>query len=260
MIREIKDKIESQKPLILNISNQVTMNFMANALLAVGASPVMSVCVEDAQDLLAHADAVNINIGTLDTQSILLATTLSQTNLKKKPLILDPVGAGASILRTNTALSILPYTSVLRGNIGEISALMGNHDTVNGVDSRIDFHPQNSDLFKQITSFSKTHNCILGISGKTDLIINGENHVRVEFGSPMMSKITGMGCVLSAITAAFCAVERDYFKATRLAFAYYTLCGELAEQKTKSLGFFSNYFLEILANPDYDYLEEKFQI
>ncbi|MGL4388088.1 MAG: hydroxyethylthiazole kinase [Brevinema sp.] len=256
-IRTLKEKIEQQNPLVLNITNYVTMNFTANALLALGAAPIISMDKDDSADLIKSCDAVQINIGTLDQNTIDLSLYIAKNNNKKKPLILDPVGSGASFIRTNTALSLLPYTSVLRGNVGELTSLDGQHNTVNGVNSKIDIDSENAKQIEQMLRFSQKHRCIIGISGKTDLISDGENSITLDFGDVIMSQITGMGCVLSAITATFCAVEKDLFKATSNAFAFYTLCGELAAKKTKSLGFFESYFLETLANPNYDYIENQ---
>ncbi|MGL4562916.1 MAG: hydroxyethylthiazole kinase [Brevinema sp.] len=256
-IKKLKQKIEQQNPLILNLTNTVVMNSTANALLALGASPIMSADQKDSLELLSLADAVSINIGTLDDDFINRSLSVAKENNKKKPLILDPAGAGASQIRTQTAQSLIPYSSVLRCNSGEIFALQGKDSLMKGVDTKISIDSNDTSMISKIIDFSQKNMLIAGISGKNDLITDGTQYINLGFGDELMSKITGMGCILSALTATFCAIEDDWFNAVVASFVFYSLCGELAVQKTRSLGFFESYFIETLANPNYEYIEEK---
>lgn len=253
-IKALKTKIEETNPLILNLTNYVTMDFMANALLALGASPVMSVDLDDSLELLKYSNAININIGTLDKDFIYRSISIAKKNNKQKPLILDPVGAGASDIRTKTAQELLKYSSVIRGNSGEIQVLQGEESLMKGVDSYASY---NKEMISNSQHFARESQTIIAISGPYDLICNEKHSYYFSHGHEIMSKVTGMGCVLSAVTATFCAIEEDFFKASSAALMFYALCGELAYKKSHSLGFFKQYFLEELHNPNYDYIQEK---
>jgi len=251
-IREYKQKIENKNPLILNLSNFVTMNFMANTLLALGASPIMSVNTDDALELLNLVDGININIGTLDHEFIQLINTIAITNNKQKPLVFDPVGSGASTIRTKTSLDILSYISVLKGNASEISSLEDSSIKSKGVDSSIN---SNESIIAAQT-LSKKYDFITIITGIEDYIINTLKVQKLLFGHPYMGKTTGMGCVLSSIITTFCTIEKDFYLASTIAISYYTLCGELAAKKS-NLGDFQNYFIEMIYQPDFDYIQQK---
>lgn len=254
-IREYKNRIDSINPLILNLSNFVTMEFMANTLLAIGASPIMSVDTDDALDLLNLVDAININIGTLDHEFIQRINSIAVSNNKQKPLILDPVGSGASQIRTQTALDLLPYISILKGNASEILSLNNSFINSKGVDSLA----HSSEATNTAIILAKKYQCISIISGIQDYILNSQKLQQLEFGHPYMGLTTGMGCVLSSIIAVFCAIEKDYFLASTSAVAYYSLCGELAAQKS-SLGSFKNYFIDTIHQPDFDYIQKKLNL
>ena len=251
-IREVKHQIEELNPLILNITNLVTMDFMANTLLALGASPVMSNDTSDALDLLQISKAININIGTLDDNFLELVLTVAKTNNKIKPLILDPVGVGASMIRSQASTTLLPHCTILRGNASEINAIH-NNSKPKGVDACI---PSESALDNGLL-LSQQENIIVAISGETDYIIANKLYNPCPFGNFLMPKITGMGCVLSSVIAVFNCVETDPFKATLLAHLYYSLCGELAYKKQNSLGYFKNHFIDMIYQPDYDYIQNK---
>ncbi|MGL4367855.1 MAG: hydroxyethylthiazole kinase [Brevinemataceae bacterium] len=251
-IKYYKEKINLQKPLILNLVNYVSMQWIADILLALGASPVMSMNYEDSLELLENADALNINIGTLDPYFNTLTTRIAIRNNKNKPTILDPAGAGASSLRTNTVISLLPLVNVLRGNGSEILSLDSSTRNTKGVDSSIPA----SKACSTATAVAQKYNITVTISGAEDFIINNKYISSIECGHPIMSQITGMGCVLSAVTAAFCAVEHDFFIASQLAAVYVGCCGELAAQQS-SLGTFKNYFIDQIHTPNYDYIQNK---
>ena len=254
-IREFKNRIEEKSPLILNLTNYVTMNFMANALLALGASPLMCEDVEDAKDLLNIVDGININIGTLHPRFLNTALVLAKENNKQKPLILDPVGTGASAIRTKSTQELLPYATVLRANASEILATHNSSHIPKGVDSTIESH----NALSPAQALSNHYHIPISISGAIDYTVYQEQYISSDFGSLLMPKITGMGCTLTSVITAFNAVEEDSFLATKVASIFYSLCGELVARKHKeSLGFFQNYFIDMLHKPDYDYIQEKF--
>ncbi|MFZ2315838.1 MAG: hydroxyethylthiazole kinase [Gammaproteobacteria bacterium] len=244
-IRNVVAKIKEEKPLILNITNDVTMDFIANGLLSLGASPVMSKAQQEMDDLLQLANSVVINLGTLDEKFIALCEYVcGVANQLKKPIILDPVGAGASHYRTNASLNIINSygIAIIRGNASEIMSLSGVSMKTKGVDSTAQ-----SDLALESAQRLSTHyDATVIVSGKTDIIVDVNNIRQLNFGSPLMPQITGTGCLLSAIVGAFHAVEKNRFDASVLATAFYGSCGEKASKSAQGPASFKIKFLDEL--------------
>ena len=244
-IKNVVAKIKEEKPLILNISNDVTMDFIANGLLSLGASPVMSKAQQEIDDLLQLVNSVVINLGTLDEKFIALCEYVcGVANQLKKPIVLDPVGAGASHYRTNTSFNLINNYSIaiIRGNASEIMSLAGVSVKTKGVDSTIQ-----SDLALESAQRLSTHyDAAIVVSGKTDIIVD-VNHIRqFTYGSPLMPQITGTGCLLSAVVGAFHAVEKNRFEAGVLATAFYGICGEKAAKAVQGPASFKIKFLDEL--------------
>ena len=253
-IREIKYKIETLNPLILNLTNLVTMDFIANTLLALGASPIMSNNKIDALELVQISHAININIGTLDHDFLELTLSIAKANNKQKPMILDPVGIGASSIRAQAVSMLLPYCTILRGNASEINTIHNSSIyKPKGVDTCI----TSEIALNNALNISQKQNITVAISGEIDYIVYNQLYQSCPFGNFLMPKITGMGCVLSSVIAVFNSVESNPFKATFLAHLYYNLCGELAYAKQNSLGYFKNNFIDMIYQPDYDYIQNK---
>ena len=253
-IREYKNEIETKKPIVLNLTNYVVMDFVANALLALGASPIMSEDLSDSSDILKIADSLAINIGTVNDEFRKISLALAKENNKKKPLILDPVGIGASVIRTKVAEELLPFSTILRGNGSEILSFSNKLHVSSGVDSSLN----SSDALESAKSLSSSNNIVVSVSGATDYTVNKNSYYKSSYGSSMMSKITGAGCVLTAIIAAFNAVSDDAFLSTATASIFYSVCGETAEKRSKgSLGSFKGHLIDALYKPDYNYIQEK---
>ena len=244
MLDKIKKDLHTlrhKKPLVLNISNDVTMQFMANTLLSLGAAPVMSTCIEEIAELVQLSDAININIGTLNSNFIALALhTASTAHGAGKPVILDPTGAGATTMRTQTAKKILAYSHVIKGNASEILALCNPRSKTHGVES---LHSSRQAL-TSAQRLAIDNDCIVIVSGETDFITNGKDSTCAQFGHPIMAGITGMGCTLAATVAAFCAINQHYFEASQHAVSYFTLCGTLASQTDTLPGSFCSTFIK----------------
>lgn len=223
------DKIRTTAPLVHNITNFVAMNLSANILLALGASPVMAHSRKEAAEMVGMASALVLNIGTLTgawIEAMLLAGKAANQN--GIPVILDPVGAGATAYRTQTARRILCEVkiSVIRGNASEVFSLTDAHVKTKGVDSSLSLSDKIVDAAGDI---ARQNGCIVAVSGENDLITDGGRVLRVANGVPLMTRVTGLGCGLSAVSAAFCAVaEEDLLEATAAAFGFYGICGELA--------------------------------
>ncbi len=238
--------IREGSPLVHNITNFVVMNLTANALLAVGASPVMAHAAEEVEEMAGLASALVINIGTLSgpwVDAMFLAGRAARR--KGIPIILDPVGAGATAYRTDTALRMLAEIppAILRGNASEIRALARHEGGTRGVDAA---HAVES-VLDDAKDLSRRHGCVVTVSGPTDLIVHGDRILRVHNGSPLMARVTGMGCTATAITGAFAAVNPDAFRAAAGAMALMGTAGEMAAARAGGPGSFPAAFLDALA-------------
>lgn len=256
MLDELKKALttlQTKKPLILNLTNVVTMDFMANAQLAIGASPLMSLADEELNELITIADAINMNIGTLDQAFIARCLKAAEIAKKQqKPLILDPVGAGASRLRTETALKLLPYCTVLRGNASEILALANITHQTKGVDST----HSTDDAKTAAKTLAKQFQCTVVVSGAIDFITDGHTDINLAYGSSLMPRVVGMGCTLTAIIAAFVGSMTSAFKAASAATLYFTLCGTLAEKQAKTPAHFQQVFIDAIYETNLTQLSE----
>lgn len=239
--------LRKKKPLILNLTNYVTMEFVANALLAIGAAPIMSVCDTELEELINMSSCININIGTLD--DVFIERCHQAAMLAKhaqKPIILDPVGAGATHIRTKTAQGLMKYADIIRGNASEIIALHKNRGTTLGVESL-----NSSDEAKDIAiQIAKDYDTTVVVTGKVDFITDGKDTTENHFGSPLMPLVTGMGCALNGIIAAFRSLTPSSFESAQLAVSYFGLCGSIAEKKAKHPGSFRTTFIDLLHSAD----------
>ncbi len=240
------EKIRTDRPLVHNITNYVVMEFTANALLALGASPVMAHAREEAADMAALAGAVVLNIGTLSPSWVEAMHLARQTALACGiPVVLDPVGCGATAYRTETARALLSAAplAVIRGNASEMAALHGvAAAATRGVDSAMAV----TDAEQAAINLAATRARVAVISGPTDLIAGPGGVRRVENGHAMMARVTGMGCSASALIGAFCAVNTDFEAAALHAMVVMGLCGEIAAEQSSGPGTFKVAFLDAL--------------
>jgi hydroxyethylthiazole kinase len=237
--------LRTQKPLIHNITNYVVMNYTANALLAMGASPVMAHAQNEVEDMVAFAGALVLNIGTLTDDWIhSMITAGRKASEQQIPVILDPVGSGATPLRTDSAKKIIAETrvSVIRGNASEILSLRHAESKTKGVDS---IHSV-EEAAKTATVLARELDTTLAITGPEDLITDGDRVIRVENGHPLMGFVTGTGCTATVTIGAFLAVDTDAVTATATALAYFGLAGEIAAQNASAPGSFMIQMLDAL--------------
>lgn len=222
-------------PLVHNITNYVTVNDCANILLASGASPIMADDIGEVEEIQTICGALVINIGTLNARTIdaMLAAGHTATNLDH-PIILDPVGAGASKLRTDTAKTLLEALeiSVIRGNISELKALYAGDNHTKGVDAN-DIDAITEDNLTESIALAKRmalhFDAIVAITGAIDIIANGETAFIIRNGHSSMSRITGTGCMLTSLVGAYvCANPYKRLHATVTAVALMGISGELA--------------------------------
>ncbi|MBO8450716.1 MAG: hydroxyethylthiazole kinase [Spirochaetes bacterium] len=240
--------VRSMCPLVHNITNYVTVNDCANMVLACGASPIMSDDIGEVEEITAICNALNLNIGTLNERTVrsMFAAGKKASELGH-PVVLDPVGAGASGLRTETALGLLREVrvSVLRGNISEIKTLASGSGTTKGVDADVADQVTEGNLDSAVDflkDFAARTGVIVAVTGAIDIVTDGAGAYCIRNGHPAMGTVTGTGCQLSAMLAAFLAANPgNFLKAAAAAVSLMGLAGEKARARMTPLDGNSSY-------------------
>lgn len=228
--------VREKSPLVQSITNYVVMNNTANALLAIGASPIMAHAHKEMKDMVSIVGALVINIGTLDdywVESMRLA--IDQANALDRPWVLDPVGAGATSYRNEVLEELLQLRpTIIRGNASEILALASKHTTTTkGVDST----HRSTEAIDAARTLNAHSGSVVCISGATDIIVNGDAIIKLTNGHPMMGRVTGMGCTATALIGAFVAVRpTEPMEATVSAMALLGVAGEVSAERSKGPG------------------------
>ena len=220
-------RVREKRPLVHHITNYVTVNDCANITLCAGGAPVMADAPEEAAEMTAIAGALVLNIGTLNAaqvESMILAGKMA--NKRGIPVILDPVGAGATRFRTTVTQRLLDECAitVLKGNAAEIGVVAGVKAVVRGVDS----YGLAGDPAMIGSELAKKLGCTVAISGATDVVTDGKHTLLVDNGHPLMGSISGTGCMVASVIGAFCAESKDPVTASAAAFAAFGLAGEKA--------------------------------
>jgi len=239
------DQVRAQSPLVHNITNYVVMNNTANALLAVGASPVMAHSIGEVEEMAGIASSLVINIGTLSNEWIKGMFLAGKTARERGiPVILDPVGAGATSFRTQTCLALIEECppTIIRGNGSEIMALVSKNSNTKGVDSLA----TSDSALESARLLARQSGAIVVISGPVDYVTDGSQTEQVKNGTSMLTRVTGMGCTASALIGAFAAVNPDPFAASVHAMSIMSMTGELAAKKSAGPGSMQLHFLDEL--------------
>ncbi|MFA6834099.1 MAG: hydroxyethylthiazole kinase [Bacteroidaceae bacterium] len=237
--------VRKQSPLIHNITNLVVMNNTANALLAIGASPVMAHALDEVADMTKIASALVLNIGTLDVELIkAMERSGKMANQMNIPIIFDPVGAGATPFRDKCCKRLINECkpTIIRGNASEILALQNTQVQTKGVDST----DASVDALDAAKKLAKEIKSTVVISGDIDFITDGEKVAKVKNGNPMMEKVTGMGCTSTAIIACFATINPNPFLASLHGMAVMGIAGEIAAENSKGTGSLQLNFLDEL--------------
>jgi hydroxyethylthiazole kinase len=253
------EQVRRKGPLVHNITNYVAMNLTANALLAVGASPVMAHAPEEVEDMVNIASALVINIGTLSGHWVeAMFKAAHQAKKKGIPIIYDPVGAGATPYRTRTIRELIQAVppTIVRGNASEIMAIAGDSAKTKGVDSAA----ATDSALASARHISEQQDCVVCVSGETDYIVDKKGLAMIKNGHAMMPKVTGLGCTASALCAAFAAVNPDYFTATTAAMALMGIAGEIAAEKAQGPGSMQMHFLDILFHMTGEEIKQRLKI
>ncbi|ANK60592.1 hydroxyethylthiazole kinase [Loigolactobacillus backii] len=226
------EQLRQRNPLVFTIANFVTVNDVANGLIAIGAAPMMSLEPAEAQEMVTAADGITLNLGTLTQQQIGQMHSVGYyAQLANKPVVLDPVAVGAIAFRKKIAREILAAfpVNLIRGNAGEITALVDVAWQAKGVDAG---HGE-ADLQKVAKQVAQRYDCVVVITGPTDIVTDGQRLTLIENGSALFPLMTGSGDLLSSICAAFLALTTetvDDFSAVTAACQIYATTGELAAQ------------------------------
>jgi len=236
-VEDLLAKVREKGPLVHNITNYVTVNDCANALLAIGASPIMADDIKETESITSISSALVINIGTLNERIVAsMLASGKKANELNIPVIFDPVGAGASEFRNDTTKEILNQVKVntLRGNLSEISFIAGLSASTKGVD--VSEEDSGNDAVVIAKSVAKKYNCVVAITGAVDVISNGEKVIRISNGHKMLSKVTGTGCMASALVGAFAGAEDNYLTAAVAGVACMGIAGEIAYIAAHEIG------------------------
>lgn len=234
MFGNILDRVRETGPLVHNITNYVTVNDVANAILAIGASPVMADDPRDAVEITAICGGINLNIGTLNKRSI---KAMHRAGMRASELghvvLLDPVGAGASAIRTETAVSLLEklHLTAVRGNMSEVKTLASGSGTTKGVDADVADAVTDENLETSVEfakNFAREHKTLLAVTGAIDLVTDGDKCFVIRNGRAEMGRVAGTGCQLSGIATAFLIANPDNrLEALAAAVATMGIAGEI---------------------------------
>ena len=238
MFKIIYENVRKGCPLIHNITNYVTVNDCANIVLACGASPIMADDKDEVAEITTICSGLNINIGTLNSRTIdSMLIAGKKANELGHPVVLDPVGAGASKLRTDTAMKLLEEVkfTVIRGNISEIKTLASGNGSTKGVDADVADKVTEENLDEVVAfakAFARKTGAVIAITGAIDIVADAKKAYCIYNGEPMMSSITGTGCQLSAMTAVFVTADMENpLEATAAAVSAMGLAGEIAYKR-----------------------------
>lgn len=266
MLRECLENVHSKMPLVHSITNYVTVNDVANVILACGGSPIMADDGREAEEITAVCQGLNINIGTLNASTIpSMFLAGKKANMLSHPVLLDPVGAGASELRTSTALELVNEIkfSVIRGNISEIKTLAFGSGSTKGVDADIADRVTEENLDASVAfakKFAESHGCVAAITGAIDLVADADTCYVIRNGRPQMGRITGTGCQLSGMMTAYLAANpQNCLEAAAAAVCVMGLAGEIGEshmQPFEGNASYRNRIIDAVCHMDGEMLEK----
>jgi hydroxyethylthiazole kinase len=255
----ILDQVRARKPLVHNITNYVVMNNTANALLALGASPAMVHAIEEVEEFVVLSQALVVNIGTLSKAWVKSMHIAADTaNGRGIPWVLDPVGAGATAFRTDTATDLaLLRPACIRGNASEIMVLAGaTADKTRGVDST----RGSADAVEAARRLAKSTGSIVAVTGAVDYVTDGAQLIALANGHPLMARVTGLGCTATALVGAALAVEKDRLAAVAAGLSFLAIAGEIAAEKSPGPGSLQLHLLDALYQLDAVTLQRRLKI
>lgn len=234
------ENLKRKIPLVHTITNYVTVNDCANIILAVGGSPIMADSILEVEEITSICNALVINIGTLNERVIgSMIKAGKKANAIGNPTILDPVGVGASSLRMETTFKLLEEVdfSIISGNASEIKTIYKESGKTSGVDANEEDKVEEGNLDQMVEmckNLSKRTGSLISLTGAIDIVANSKEANVIYNGNPLMAGVSGTGCMLSTVIAAYCGANKDdLFQATTLATAHMGLAGEIAFEKLR---------------------------
>jgi len=271
MLENIFKNVRLNHPLVHCITNYVTVNDCANILLASGSSPIMADDIAEVKEITSICNALTINIGTLNERTIKsMLESGKEAEALGHPIILDPVGAGASALRTDTAFRLMDEIgfTVIRGNISEIKTISKGSGTTRGVDADVSDTVTEANLSEAVLfvkEVSRQKNAVIAVTGAIDIVADADKAYVIRNGNSMMSRITGTGCMLSALTAAYCAANPgDHLEAAAASVIAMGICGEIAYEKTVEAeggsGTFRIKLIDAMSSLDADIFQKRMNV
>lgn len=247
IVSDMMETVRSKKPLVHQITNYVTVNDCANVTICAGGSPVMSDAEEDIRDMIGLSSAVVLNIGTLNARTVdsmvLAGKTANNLNI---PVVLDPVGAGATKYRTETVERILREVrvSVIKGNAGEIGILAGTGGIVKGVDSVAGAeNPENT-----VERLAEATGTVVGMTGPVDYVSDGKKTLVLKNGDGYMGAVSGTGCMVSSMTGCYVGACGVSAESVASAISVFSIAGEIAAVDARGPGSFKTKLLDSLYN------------
>lgn len=271
MFKKILQEVEKSTPLVHNITNYVTVNDCANIILACGGSPIMADDIEEVEDITSICNSLVINMGTLNEQTVQsMIIAGRKANELGHPVVLDPVGVGASTLRTNICHKLIKNIkfSVIRGNISEIKTIFKGDGSTKGVDAaEVDKITENnlSEVIELSQKLSDLTDAVIVITGEIDIVANKNKAYIIKNGHPMMTKITGSGCMLSSVIGTYCGANKELLlDSTAAAVCSMGYCGELAYQKMRisesGTASFKTHLIDFMSKMNHSILNEGIKI
>ncbi|MDR0724289.1 MAG: hydroxyethylthiazole kinase [Endomicrobium sp.] len=235
-IYEVLQRIRKTSPLVHHITNWVTIADCANVVKVFGGSPVMAHAPEETSEMASIADAVVLNIGTLNNSTIeAMKQALTAANKKDIPVVLDAVGVGATKYRNEKIKELLEYkVAVIKGNASEIASTAG----INAITKGVDTGEVLGDITNIAATLARDQECVVVVTGKEDICTNGAEIIKVKNGSPMMAQIVGTGCMAGSVIGTFCAVEKDYFFSAIAGLVCFEIAAENADKTSEGPGTF----------------------
>lgn len=266
-MKHILETVKREKPLIECITNTVTIADCANIILAAGASPIMAEDLREIEEIVAMSDAVVLNIGTLQAETVKAMHLAGKTaNRLHIPVVFDPVGVGASKLRSDTAASLLREVrfSVIRGNLSEIKAIAGAAANTKGVDAA-DGETADEQAIETVRNVARQYGCTVAATGAEDIVASAEHAAILKNGHPMMADVTGTGCMCTAVAGAMCGgAKNESFAAAVLAVSMMSISGEQAAEYVREngvgIGTFREKLFDYLYRFDAETLEKRGKI
>lgn len=261
MTNDLLKLVREKKPLVHHITNNVTVNDCANITLNTGGLPVMAYSLDEVHEMVRIAGALVLNIGTLNREQIKAMIKAGKAaNEAGVPVIFDPVGVGATTLRTESALEILKEVRVdiIKGNKAEINILAGHGGQIKGVESVGEYN----NMEAAAGSLAKKYQCIAVASGPRDLVTDGKRIIWVANGHELMGRVVGTGCMAASVLGCFAAVHEDKLKSSTAALVTFGIAGEIAAVKegVKGPGSYKIALFDSMHNLDYEEIEKRMKI